>query len=692
MMKLNKFQGFFCNTKGESFMSKSISRRQFLKGVAATSVSAAVLGLTACVNNSGTTETAAGTTATGVTSGGTYNPGTYSATAKGIGDVTVTMTFDADSITDVAIDVSNETADIGGVIGEDMAQAILDAQSAEIDSVSGATVTSGAIREAAANCIAQAKGEVVAAAADAASDGKSWKDVPDAIADSEIAETYDTDVVVVGHGYAGLNACRYLASQGVSVTLIESQAEDSFQAVGNEGAAPNAKVLTDLGVPEIDPIEYYTNWMMNSQYQANPGLVMKWCQNSGTAMDEYLSVLSEDEMAEMTTAFFPATEHQMSEIGPFKFWPCTCSFYSDTVNQTYIHKKNREKAMEDGATFMFSTEAQQLVTDENGAVTGLIATNAEGNYIKLNAKAVILATGGFGANQEMQKDLLPDLGGCLTPDESFAVLMDSDGRGVQMGYWAGAKLDSLGIPTMNGKHYHPGFPQGVWLDYEGKRYCNEYWGPIEFRGRTALQQARDKHYAFYDSNLPEYMKYSVPSHGSTYASDENIESVRTNLEEVLAAGAEGVSGNDLSATYVRYGAETLDELLDMVCDDDKVKENIKASIERYNELCESGVDSDFARQSDLLFPVKEGPFFCDIKATDIGWMMCTCGGLVINAEQQVLDEYYHPITGLFASGNCASGRFGSEYFTPTPGVSLGTTITLGRECGKSVEKYLKGEL
>jgi hypothetical protein len=476
------------------------------------------------------------------------------------------------------------------------------------------------------------------------------------------------------------------------VILIESQAEDKFQAMGNEGAAPNAKVLADRGVPAIDPIEYYTNWMTNSQYQANPGLVMKWCQNSGTAMDEYLSVLNEDELSEMTTAFFPVTEHQMSEIGPFKFWPCTCSFYSDTVNQTYIHKKNREKAMEDGATFMFSTEAQQLVTDENGAVTGLIATNADGNYIKLNAKAVILATGGFGANQEMQKDLLPDLGGCLTPDESFAVLMDSDGRGVQMGYWAGGKLDSLGIPTMNGKHYHPGFPQGVWLDYEGKRYCNEYWGPIEFRGRTALQQARDKHYAFYDSNLPEYMKYSVPSHGSTYASDENIESVRTNLEEVLAAGAEGVSGNDLSATYVRYGAETLDELLDMVCDDDKVKENIKASIERYNELCESGVDSDFARQSNLLFPVKEGPFFCDIKATDIGWMMCTCGGLVINAEQQVLDEYYHPITGLFASGNCASGRFGSEYFTPTPGVSLGTTITLGHECGKSVEKYLKGEL
>jgi uncharacterized protein with FMN-binding domain len=683
-------------------MSKSISRRDFLKGVAASAVSAAVLGVTACAE-SGTAETAtgaAGTASAGTTgsaSGGLYTPGTYSASARGMGDVTVTMTFDSDSITDVSIDVSNETADIGGVIGDDMAQAILDSQSADIDSVTGATVTSNAIKEAAESCIAQAKGEATASAAAAAdtsssADGSGWKKAPEPVADSDIVETYDTEVVVVGHGYAGLNACRYLAAQGVGVILIESQSEEGFQAVGNEGAAPNAQVLADRGVPAIDPIEYYTNWMANSQYQANPELVMKWCQNSGTAMDEYLSVLNEEEMAEMTTAFFPATEHQMSEIGPFKFWPCTCSFYSQSVNQTYIHKKNREKAISDGATFLFSTEAQQLVTDDNGAVTGVIATNADGNYIKLNAKAVVLAAGGFGANQEMQKDLLPDLGGCLTPDESFAVLMDSDGRGIQMGYWVGGKLDSLGIPTMNGKHYHPGFPQGVWLDYQGKRYCNEYWGPIEFRGRTALQQARDKHYAFYDSNLPEYMKYSVPSHGSTYASDENIESVKTNLDEVLAAGAEGVSGNDLSATYIRYGANTLDELLDMVCDDDTVKANIKSSIDRYNELCESGVDSDFARQSDLLFPVKEGPFFCDIKATDIGWMMCTCGGLVINGEQQVLDDYYHPITGLFATGNCASGRFGSEYFTPTPGVSLGTTITLGRECGKSVEKYLNGSL
>ncbi|MBR2260006.1 MAG: FAD-dependent oxidoreductase [Blautia sp.] len=661
--------------------TNNLSRLEFLKGAAAGAATFAVSGL---LGSAALAEEAP--------VGGLYTPGTYTATAMGIGDVTVTMTFDETSITDVVVDVSKETKDIGQLYGETLQEALMQLQSADIDSVAGATVTSDAVKEAAANCIAQAMGVAIPEAETAdVGEEMSWKEAPEPISDDQISQTIDTDVLVVGHGYAGLNACRYLASRGIQVTLIESQTEENYRAMGNEAGTPNASILKKRGVPEIDPIEYYNNWMLNSGYQANPELMMKFCRNSGEAMDEYLSVLTDEELEIMTTAFYPPTEKQMSSIGPFKFWPSTCSFYSRECDQTYIHKKNREKAIADGATFLFGTEAQQLIK-EGDEIVGLIARNTEGEYIKFQTKAVILASGGFGANRQMQKDLLTDLGGTLTPDESFSVLMDSDGRGIQMGYWAGGKLDSLGIPTMNGKHYHPGYPQGIWLDSNGRRYCNEYWGPIEFRGRPALQMNRDGFYAFYDSNLTEYLKYSVPSHGSTYASEENLANIQAELDNAMAAGAQGVEGHDLSATFTRYAAETLDELLDMVCQDDIVKANIRASIERYNEMCANGRDEDFGRQGDLLFPVKDGPFYCDIKPSEIGWMMCTCGGLVINADQQVLDEYYHPIKGLFASGNCASGRFGTEYFTPTPGVSLGTTIVLGRECGKSVEKYLKSEL
>lgn len=566
------------------------------------------------------------------------------------------------------------------------------AATAEGVTTEGTTAASAAESVTAASTTAAAETETAKAAVSSTETAQSgWRTAPDPVDDSQIKESYDADVVVVGHGYAGLNACRYLASQKINVILIESQSEDRYMAMGNEAGTPNAKALLDRGVPAIDPIEYYNNWMLNSSYQANPELIMKFCQNSGTNMDEYLSVLSEEDLSQMTTAFYPPTDNQMDHIGAYKFWPSTCSFYSQECNQTYIHKKNREKAIADGAKFLFSMEAQQLITD-GGAVIGLVATNADGEYVKFNCKAVVLATGGFGANKEMQEDLLKDLGGCLTPDESFAVLMDSDGRGIQMGYWAGGKVDSMGIATMNGKHYHPGYPQGLWLDAYGKRYCNEYWGPIEFRGRPALQMNRDAFYAIYDSRLPEYLAYSVPSHGSTYASEENIESIKEELAAAVAAKAEGVEGHDLSATYTRYAADTIDELLDLVCQDEKVKANIKTSIERYNQLCAKKQDDDFGREGELMFPIEQGPFYCDVKPSDIGWMMCTCGGLVINAEQQVLDSYYKPISGLFASGNCTSGRFGTEYFTPTPGVSLGIAITLGRECGKSVEKFLNGQL
>ena len=239
------------------------------------------------------------------------------------------------------------------------------ADSAETGTTTTAESTTTEATTAAATTEATVEAETTEAAESSiVTEQTNWRTAPAPIDDNQINESYETDVVVVGHGYAGLNACRYLASQGIKVILIESQSEDRYMAMGNEAGTPNAKALLDRGVPAVDPIEYYNNWMLNCNYQANPQLVMKFCQNSGASMDEYLSVLSEEDLAQMTTAFYPPTEHQMDHIGAYKFWPSTCSFYSQECNQTYIHKKNREKAISDGATFLFSMEAQQLISDD----------------------------------------------------------------------------------------------------------------------------------------------------------------------------------------------------------------------------------------------------------------------------------------------------------------------------------------
>ena len=141
-------------------MGNKISRRNFLRSAALGGAGfAALSALTGC-SGAASSSVAASSAAAGL-----YTPGTYTASAKGIGSVKVTMTFDANSITDVQLDLSEETASIGQAAGDTLKQAILDAQGSEIDMVSGSTVTSKAVQEAAANCIAQAKGEAVAAAA-----------------------------------------------------------------------------------------------------------------------------------------------------------------------------------------------------------------------------------------------------------------------------------------------------------------------------------------------------------------------------------------------------------------------------------------------------------------------------------------------------------------------------------------------
>ncbi|MDO4936905.1 MAG: FMN-binding protein, partial [Sutterellaceae bacterium] len=166
-------------------MTTNLSRRNFLR----TSLA------------SGATVAAAAASPLALASG-IYKPGTYSAKANGIGEVIVTMTFDANKITDVVLDVSHETPTIGGAAGEQLKQFLLKAQSAQIDAVTGASITSNAVSKAAAKCIAQAKGEIpveVITKAEAADDGD-WLGKEPEIADSQIKATHTTDILVVGCG------------------------------------------------------------------------------------------------------------------------------------------------------------------------------------------------------------------------------------------------------------------------------------------------------------------------------------------------------------------------------------------------------------------------------------------------------------------------------------------------------------
>ncbi len=680
-----------------------LDRRSFLRA-AGTAAAAATAGVAATAMASEASSSAASAPAAS-TLAASYTPGTYTASAKGISsDVTVTVTVDASSVTDVTVDSSGETANIGAAAQDELQAQLLAAGSADIDGVAGATVTSTAARTAMASALAQAAGTDPEAAASAVADSSkkeldtNWREAPEAVTDF-VAE-YDAEAVIVGHGYAGVTAFRELAEEGHSVILIEKQAEDSWAALGNEFACLNGDAIINYGADHIDPVEFYQNWMKITGNVPNPELVMKFAQNSGANANWYLNQCTDDDLATMTASFLPKTDHQLSELNGIKFWASTCSFYGD-CNETKLQTYNREAGIKAGGQVMFGTAGYYVIMDD-GKVAGLVAKNDDG-YVKFNCKAVVVACGGFGGNQAMMNDLIPDMYNALVDGEELSSMADRAGDGVKMAYWAGAHLETTPIPGMNMKGLSvPGkmnvLPQALWVDENGKRFCNEFYPVAEQRGYQDIFKTRKKKYAIVDDNFTTYRQYTLPQHAGFDATEANIQSLRDSLDEAYAkfngtyvedsaaSDAQGGAGPMTAATYI--ADDTLEGLADQLGFDEQTKANFLAQVEQYNQYCSDGVDQQFGRDPQVLFPVDTAPFYAVEFEPELGETMVTCGGILTDGEQNAIDKDYEPIPGLYVSGNDCGRRFGYEYVTPIPGCSLGMAITLGRECGKSVGAFL----
>ncbi len=532
----------------------------------------------------------------------------------------------------------------------------------------------------------------------------SWKTAPTPVDESEITATYEADAIVVGHGHAGITACREIAEQGKSVICIEKQDEENYVPNGNEGGIINNTYLVEQkGVGEVDPIDFFNNWQIATGNTVNPALLMKYCQNAGANSDWYFDRLSQEELDTAFVAYrdTPSAtpegvatgyyDHVLMEVGPYKSYTSSLGFYGD-CSQTDIHVYNREAAIEAGAEFHFTTTAQYLLTDDSGAVTGVVATDADGNYIQYNAKAVVLATGGFGCDAELIKDLCSDIVGFATDEEIESLGSSMDGRygdGIKMAYWVGAQVENGSVATMGMRSSSAGWPCGVWLDENGKRYCNEFWGQAEQRGNHSVYMPRENHYVIYGPDLFDTVQYCTPSHASNKPNMLFMECLEQCMAECVDADDIVSVEGEYMTNVSLYGANTIEELLQkMGCTDESVIATAVESIERYNEYCEAGADQEFGRDASLMWAIKDGPFYGTVATATAGNALTTCGGLITNGEQQVLDQHSYVIPGLFASGNTCGRRFGREYFTPINGMSLGFGWVLGRECGKSVVAYL----
>lgn len=666
----------------------SVSRRNFLKGSAASAFSVAAASLLG-----------GGVIRAEEAAEQLYTPGTYTATAMGIGEVTVSITFDETSITEVVVDVSNESEDIGQLYGTTLQEALMEAQSAEIDGVSGATVTSDAVKEAAANCIAQALGVDMTAAEDTAADTEesasgsepSFLTAPDPIDDSQISEEVNADVVIVGCGVAGLCAARSAAEEGVSVVVIEKGTSYNYRS-GQYGII-GASFQNDLGI-ETDGNAVVGNLMKEMGYRPDQRLWNQWKENVGAVFDWFVEPAGDNlDIIDRT-----ATEYDSSKItlcglhypAPEAFDPA--EEYSPTYpeatwafipDQGGILELNYQKALENGAEFYFSTWARQLIRPDNeGRVQGVIGQDIDGNYIKFTAnKGAIMAAGDYGSNEEMVKYYC---GGRTYSGFFGSVDANGDttniGEGQQMGIWIGAHMeDGPHAPMTHTLGGALGVDPFFMANTDGKRFCNEDVAGQQLSSQLYRQKGEYAWYIF-DDNYPDQVGLMGASHGSVNHIVDESENPHLDGAGMTIGRTSMSSREEVEESAIK--ADTLEELVTMLDLSEEAQENLLASIEKYNQYCEDGYDAEFNKTPSRLFPIKTAPFYAS--KVSAGQMLVCLGGLTVDPETlQVLDDDFNPIEGLYAAGNNMGGRILQDYPVTIGGVSHSTCMTFGYMTGKN---------
>ncbi|MCD8014821.1 MAG: FAD-binding protein [Lachnospiraceae bacterium] len=709
-------------------MGKYLSRRDFLKGAAAAGAGAAMMGV---LHLPVAAEEQAA-------SAGLYTPGTYTASAQGISSaVTVTMTFDESSITDVVVDASGETESIGAAAADELAQAILDAQSAEIDAVSGATITSNAAMEAAANCIAQAKGEASAASEEESTTTTSsarpfgymcdedWLGEAPVIDPSEIAETKTFDVVVVGGGHAGTQAALAAAQLGASVAVIENHEDGNITYRGDDICSYNSELLQSWGFGPYDLEEIVNEYVRRANGRCDTDVIRAFVYNSGEMMDNLASLVPdtsdvfdyEGGQCIVQIAYNkPDGSSYPVESEGYKMWASTFQSIG-TMNEQPVGKAGltevsrlteletycRDAAEDLGAEWFCSTEAVVLTQDENGKVTGMIGQDADGNYIEFAAnKGVILATGDFGGNVDMVWELCSEVGEYAErvgiTRESVGGMTDCTGYGHKMGCWAGGMIETHPRPiAVNCPNLGFG-PWGttpcLWLNCQGKRFMNEAMAGLALVQslHQPMPTTDSCNFAIMDKNYMEYIQRAGLDHGApNWGYQEGMDIFETDMEALDPAEGSGtVQGLEIAnktspMTNTVYVGDTAEEAMRNAGLAEDVIANALESIERYNELCANGDDEDYCKSAECMIAIEEGPFYVALQSTK-GLYNCglnTITGLVVNGDMQVLNSTRDAvIEGLYAVGNCMGQRFGNSYNCPSAGNNMGNAMTTGRVAGK----------
>lgn len=647
-------------------MSKNLSRRSFLKGTALGALTLAASGIASVA----TAES------------GIYTPGSYTSIVKGYdGYVKVTMTFDANSITACDVDASGETPSIGGVAAEQFAQAVLSEQSVDVTTSATAAVTLPALKKAAENCISQAKGEAEALIElPEDSDDGDWLGEAPEISDDQIAKTLDTALLIVGAGNGGLMAAATAADAGMDFILCEQ---------GTTSNATVRKWIGAVGTPEQEEagVVIQKDRLLNeiaryASYKVDMSVIKLWIDNSAE-MIAYLESLG------MTSTLHIAPESHVGGNNMEYYVPS--QWFTMDVPEGFEGDRHNllEKHINDlGYEIAYSMTLVRLCQNESGKVTGAIFTNEAGEYVKINAENVILATGGYPGNPKMIKALAPIVTECVTANSYYA---PNTGMGIKAGLWAGAKMDSTDAPMIFDRGLvAPGVKAGYVKDAYGNDVFPGTLGQF-LPGTQPYLKVNKEGFRFANESCP----YDFFNHAASLQTD-GVYAMITDadfVEDVIAydqygcaqAAVDMAKGGVLLPmfeSFVEQGllfkADTIEELAEKL---GIPAENLAATVARYNELCEKGVDEDFGKEAYRMKAVDHAPYYGGFLG---GSLLCTCDGLRINRKCQVYDTQHKVIEGLYAVGNCSGSFFAGNYPEYFVGLAVGRTMVEGRYAVKAI--------
>lgn len=524
-----------------------------------------------------------------------------------------------------------------------------------------------------------------------------WLGKEPEISDADIEAEEECDVVVIGLGNAGVMAYRSAAEAGANTIAIEKS--ESYNATGGAFALIGGMREERWHAADIDKEEIINRHMQECGYYVKRAIIRRYVYEVGDVFNWIIEPLTDLYIAETSRDDIPDGKENnlIPDSYPLPDWydyrAETCPTFPTSVgfgSLQIAHGEQIAAAESTGNAKAYYGHFAEKLIKEGDAVTGVFVRNAEtGKYKKIAAKSVILATGDYSSDKSMLEAFAPETLANNVPAMWIHADVEGNntntGDGHRMGTWAGARMQQHHAPMIH--HMGGGADitgKGVMgidgflnINLLGERFMNEDVPGQQIENQIEMQP-QHKTYQIFDSKWPEQVGKFAPGHGCVNYCQSEEEAPKNNA---------GAGFNTRSEEFVENAvaqgnclkADTIDELLAQMEGMDV--EAAKKTIERYNEVCKSGTDTDFGKDSRRLWALENPPYYAC--AFEPAIMLVCVGGLESDENCHVYNEDRQIIPGLYACGNVQGDRFAVNYPISLKGLSVGMAQFYGYIAGQN---------